>query len=74
MNRLPTSGFIRLHQIIGDKNSDPPIPPMIPVGKTTWWQGVKSGIYPAPYKISPGISAWKVEDIEELLNKLGEEI
>jgi hypothetical protein len=43
--QLPETGFVRLRQIIGDPKADPPIPPLIPVGKSTWWEGVKSGRY-----------------------------
>jgi prophage regulatory protein len=40
---LPTTGFIRLPTIIGNPKSNPPIPPLIPVCKSSWWAGVKSG-------------------------------
>jgi prophage regulatory protein len=69
---LPTTGFIRLPTIIGNPKSNPPIPPLIPVCKSSWWAGVKSGIYPKPIKIGRS-TAWKVEDIEQLISKLGEQ-
>ena len=31
--------FLRLPQIIGNRNAEPPIQPIIPVCKTTWWAG-----------------------------------
>jgi prophage regulatory protein len=40
MHALPETGYLRLPQIIGDQNQEPPIPAIIPVGKSTWWQGV----------------------------------
>jgi hypothetical protein len=43
MHRLPEVGYLRLRQIIGDPNAVPPIPAVIPVSKSTWWAGVKSG-------------------------------
>ena len=67
MNHLPETGFVRLRQIIGDSNADPPIPPIIPVRKSTWWDGVKSGRYPKPVKLGPRITAWRVEDIRALI-------
>jgi predicted DNA-binding transcriptional regulator AlpA len=68
MNQLPTTGFVRLTQIIGNPKSDPPIPAIIPVSKSTWWAGVKSGRYPKPIKsLGPRITAWKVEDIRTLI-------
>lgn len=68
MNQLPETGFLRSSQIIGDPNAKPPIPAVIPVGKSTWWAGVKSGPYPQPVKsLGPRITAWRVEDIRTLI-------
>lgn len=67
---LPTTGFIRLPNIIGNPKSNPPITPLIPVSKSSWWAGVKSGIYPQSVKIGPRTTAWKVEDIRKLIDKL----
>lgn len=73
MNTLPETGFLRLRQIVGDKNTTPPTPAIIPVAKSTWWQGIKSGRFPQPIKLSPRVTVWKVEDIRELITKLGGE-
>ena len=40
---LPDTGFVRLPQIIGSAKARPPIPALIPVSRSTWWAGVKSG-------------------------------
>lgn len=40
-NKLPETGLVRLSQILGDKKKG--IPPIIPVSKSSWWAGVKSG-------------------------------
>jgi prophage regulatory protein len=70
MNQMPATGFVRLTQIIGNPKSDPPIPAIIPVSKSTWWAGVKSGRYPKPIKsLGPRITAWKVEDIRTLIEE-----
>jgi hypothetical protein len=63
-NSLPETGYLRLSQIVGDKKAG--IPPIIPVSKSTWWQGVKTGRYPQPVKISERCTAWRVEDIRAL--------
>jgi predicted DNA-binding transcriptional regulator AlpA len=39
----------------------------IPVGRSTWWAGVKSGAFPRPRKLGRRITAWKVEDIRSLI-------
>lgn len=68
-NTLPQTGFVRLANIIGNPKAHPPIPPIIPVSKSTWWLGVKSGRYPKPLKLGPRITAWRVEDLRELIHK-----
>jgi hypothetical protein len=68
MNQLPECGFLRLPQIIGDPKAEPPIPPIIPVKKSCWWDGVKSGRFPKPVKIGNGRGTfWRVEDIRALI-------
>ena len=68
MDHLPAIGYLRLADIIGDRNAEPPIPAVIPVGKSTWWAGVKSGRYPQPVRtLGPRITAWRVEDIRALI-------
>jgi prophage regulatory protein len=71
MHALPETGYLRLPQIIGDPNQRPPIPAIIPVGKTTWWQGVRDGRFPKPIEIGARTTAWRVEDIRELIESLG---
>lgn len=68
MHILPAEGYLRLSQIIGNPKSNPPTPPIIPVSKSTWWAGVKSGLYPKPVKtLGKRITAWRVEDIRALI-------
>jgi hypothetical protein len=64
---LPETGFVRLPHIIGNPKANPPIPPIIPVSKSTWWAGVKSGRFPQPVKLGPKITAWKISDIRALI-------
>ncbi len=67
MAELPETGFLRLPDIIGDLKASPPIPARIPVSKSTWWAGVKTGRYPTPVKLGPRITAWRVEDVRALI-------
>lgn len=53
---LPAEGFARLPQVLA----------AIPVSRSTWWNGVKSGRYPKPVKLGPRTTAWRVEDIRNL--------
>ena len=66
--RIPR--FLRANQIIGDPNAIPPIEPIIPVKKSTWWNGVRSGRYPKPYKISEKCVAWLEDDIADLVESI----
>ena len=64
---LPETGLIRLKEILGNPKTKPPIPPIIPVSKSTWWAGVKTGRFPQPVKLGPRITAWRVADIREMI-------
>lgn len=62
-NPLPETGLLRLNQIIGDPKANPPIPPIIPVSKSSWWEGCRQQKFPAPQKLGPRTTCWRVEDI-----------
>jgi hypothetical protein len=68
MYQLPQTGYLRLSQILGNSKANPPIPPLIPIGKSSWWEGVKSGRFPKSIKLGPRITVWRVEDIRQLIN------
>ena len=68
-NYLPETGYLRLRQIIGNPKADPPVPPLIPVSRSTWWVGVKNGRFPKAVKLGPNTTVWRVEDILELINE-----
>jgi predicted DNA-binding transcriptional regulator AlpA len=57
---LPETGFVRLSTLLQ----------LIPVSKSTWWAGVKSGRYPQPVRtLGERITAWRVEDIRALIER-----
>ena len=62
--------FLRIAQIIGNPTADPPIPPRIPIGRSTWWQWVRDGKAPKPVKLSVRTTAWRSADIEALIATL----
>ena len=68
IHAIPSTGYLRLRQIIGSKKQD--IPAIIPVGRTTWLEGVKNGDYPQPVRLSVRTVAWRVEDILTLIDQL----
>jgi prophage regulatory protein len=61
MNPNSTAGLRRLASII--KPGGP-----IPVSRSTWWAGVKSGRFPPPVKLGPRITAWRDADIQQLID------
>lgn len=62
MYDIPETGFLRLKQVLT----------VIPLGKTCWWEGVKSGRFPKPVKLSQRCTAWRAEDIRELITTLSD--
>ena len=68
---LPETGFLRLKQIIGNRKAIPPTPPIIPVCKSSWWSGVRSGRFPKPVKLGKRTTCWRVEDIRDLIISFG---
>lgn len=49
----------------------PAVLDVIPVSRSSWWAGIKKGIYPAGVKLSPRVTAWRIEDIDALIERLG---
>lgn len=70
MNHLPPTGYLRLKQILGNQKTNPPIQPIIPIGKTSWWQGIREGKFPKPIKLGPRITVWRIEDIRALCDSI----
>ena len=59
---LPEDGFVRLPTVLA----------LIPVSKTTWWEGIRKGIFPKPVKLGPRVSAWRVQDIRDLMENVAQ--
>jgi len=58
-HQFPKTGFVRLSQILAPNGP-------IPVSKSTWWAGVKTGRFPKAQKLGPRTTVWKAEDIRAL--------
>ena len=58
---LPETGFVRLPQILA----------LIPISKSAWWEGCKTGRFPKPVKLGPRTTVWRAEDIAALVKRLG---
>jgi prophage regulatory protein len=54
LGELPATDYLRQAQLI---------PTILPFSSATLWRQVKAGTFPAPVKLSPRVSAWRVEDV-----------
>ena len=41
----------------------------VPVSKSTWWAGIRKGIFPKGVKLSARTTAWREEDIDAPCNR-----
>ena len=41
----------------------------IPISKSTWWEGVRSGRYPQPVKLGSRVTCWRLADILEIVER-----
>jgi predicted DNA-binding transcriptional regulator AlpA len=61
--------FLREKQILGDSKAKPPIEPILPISRSSWWEGVKSGRYPAATKLGPRTTVWRESEIQALIEQ-----
>lgn len=50
---LPETGFVRQRLLLR----------FVPFSKSTLWRRVKAGEFPAPVRLSAGVTAWRAEDV-----------
>jgi predicted DNA-binding transcriptional regulator AlpA len=58
---IPATGFLRLNQVLQ----------FVPIGKTRWYAGLKSGEFPQPVALGPRAKGYRAEDIRSLIERLG---
>jgi predicted DNA-binding transcriptional regulator AlpA len=39
---------------------------MFPISASSWWAGVRSGLYPQSLSLGPRTTVWRAEDLEKL--------
>lgn len=66
-----TTGFLRLPQIIGDKKSEPPIPALLPISRSSFYAGVKEGRYPQPLRLGKRCAVWRAAEIYAYIESVG---
>jgi hypothetical protein len=71
MNSSQTPRLLRLKQIVGDPKSNPPIEPIIPISRASWYDGIRKGKYPKPIKFGDGrASFWRSDEVFSLADGL----
>lgn len=60
VQHLPPTGYLRLPQVLA----------VFPVSKSTWYAGVKAGKYPKAIKLGLRSSAYTVESIRALIERV----
>ena len=58
---IPAHGLLRLPQVLN----------MIPISKSAWWEGCRTGRYPKPVKLGPRTTVWRAEEIAVFIESLG---
>ena len=62
---LAEQQFYKLKEIVSTADN----PGILPIGKTRWYAGMKTGEYPKPIKFSERVQVWRAEDIKKLVDK-----
>lgn len=57
-NSLPEASYVRLAQIV---------PAVVPVSGATLWRWIRENKFPAPTKLGPQVTAWRVGDVRDWL-------
>ena len=70
MSNTDMPRLLRLKQIIGDPKANPPIKAIIPISKSSWWEGVKTGRYPEAIKLGANATVWREDDVRRLIDNL----
>ena len=57
LQEIPRTGLLRIKQVLM----------FVPVSRSCWWSGVKSGRFPAPIKLSERVTCWRSSDIRAIV-------
>lgn len=58
---IPAYSFLRLPQILA----------IIPISKSAWWEGCRTGRFPKPVKLGPRTTVWRAEEIKAFIDNTG---
>lgn len=58
LENIPNDGLLRVAQVLM----------FIPVSRSHWWAGVRTGKYPKPRKLSERVTVWSAQQIRAIVN------
>lgn len=58
--QLPETGFVRQTQLLAG---------VLPFSASTLWRRVRDRSFPAPVKLSAGVTAWRAEEVRDWIAK-----
>ena len=60
-NSIQPKRLLRINQVLA----------LVLVGRSSWWEGCRTGRYPKPIKLGPRTTVWRAEDIATFIESLG---
>ena len=60
---IPSHGFLRLPQVLK----------IIPISRSTWLEGCRTGRFPQSIKLTARTVVWRVEDIRNFIETVGKQ-
>ena len=60
-NSIHPKRLLRINQVLA----------LVPVGRSSWWEGCRTGRYPKPIKLGHRTTVWRAEDIAVFIESLG---
>lgn len=60
--------LVRERELCGNPHAVPPVQRLLPFSRATLWRKVKVGDFPQPIRISAGITAWRMDEVEAWLD------
>lgn len=61
VHSIHSKKLLRINQVLA----------LVPVGRSSWWEGCRTGRYPKPIKLGPRTTVWRSEDIAAFIENLG---
>ena len=62
MHEKSTDALVRIGKIVGPDG-------LIPVSRSSFYQGIRDGIYPKPVRLGKRTSAWRMSELMQVIQK-----